>query len=406
MIHPIQEVTKEFLNRIKAETRTYLINKAIRDHKGTEPKDWVVRELVLGDSSVTDFRDLDYKTSATTGYPQYMIDANDLTADDLSSILAAGETVNDGAYIGIYGVYDLGNEGGEVTGAADAPPAHGSLVSLQFERGGSTLDFWEVEHLYGYPIMMGISDRPVIFEQKEKVDIKMCFTEATEDKAVGLRGYVVEPYGRNIAPDYSGAGAGIGSPMVGGVEPIQELTLSKIKAIRDYVVERLYQLTVDHGISRDLDAAHEEMVVREVVVGDESDATDFVDLDFATAAVTGQQNWLIDSADLTAGDLSNVLVSGETVPDQKIIGVYGFFDRSPNPNVIGLAGASGSGRVDFWQPEHCYAYPNVAGLTERPMFFVQNNQIKLEVNAKAARDIPLGFRALIIERWGDVISQR
>ncbi len=143
MIYPVQEVSKDFIKKVKLATKRKLIEKAIKDHHGTKPTDWVCRELVIGDSNVTDFYDLEYKNSVALGMPMYAIDAASLTADDLSSILADGETLDDGAYIGFYGIFDISQEPGELTGGADTPPNVGSLVSVEFLRGGSVLDFWE-----------------------------------------------------------------------------------------------------------------------------------------------------------------------------------------------------------------------------------------------------------------------
>lgn len=404
MIHPVQELSLQQIQAIKDATKQKLLQTAMAQYRGSGPQDWIFRELVLGDSTVTDFYDLDYKTAATAGIPQCVIDAGDLTADDLSSILAATEKIPDETYIGIYGCFDLAVEAGELTGAADTPPSIGSAVSLEFIRGGSVLDFWQIEKLYAYPDVVGMTDRPVIYEKTEKIDIKACFTEDTEDKSFGLRAYLCERRGETIAPFYNP-----GCPLSGGIDPVQELTIEQINRVKQTVENQLFQMVAEAGLVSNALQAREEYVIRELVAGDSSDATDFVDLDqSATAQTTGQQNWAQDSTVFTAGDLINVIASGQTVPDQKFIGIYGMFDKSANPKTIGLDFSDGAGRKDFWQPEHIYAYHGSApmGITQRPIFFSQNTPIKVGVNVKTAIDQFVGLRALICEKWGSTLSKK
>ena len=403
-IHPVQELTIAQIQNIKDATKQELLRKAMASYRGTSPKDWIIRELVLGDPTVTDFHDLNYKTAAAAGIPQYVIDAADLTADDLSSILAAGEKVPDETYIGFYGCFDLAAEAGELTGAADMPPNTGAGVSIELIRGGSVLDFYQIEKLYGYPSVMGISDRPAIFEKKEKIDIKVCMTESTEDKSFGFRAYLCERKGENISPHFDPS-----NPLAGGIDPVQELTAEQISAVIQSVENHLYQMVVNAALARNIHDAREEYVVRELVAGDESDATDFVDLDqSATPQTVGQQNWAQDATVFTAGDLKNVIASGEEVPDQKFIGIYGLTDKSSNPKTIGLDFSDGAGRKDFWQPEHLYAYRGSApmGITQRPIYFDQNTQVKVGINVKEAVDQFVVLRAYICEKWGETISKK
>jgi len=406
-IHHVEDIPKSFIRNVKETTKRSLLEHAMKDHHGTQPSDWVFRELVLGDSAVTDFYDLDYKTAALGGHPQFVIDAADLTADDLSSFLAAGETVPNKTYIGIYGFMDLAVEAGELTGTATTPPPNGAVVSMEFKRGGSVLDFWQIEHLYSYPYVVGITDRPIIYEQDEKIDWKLCATEATEDKSVGVRAYVCEPYGQHISPDIDVLRA---NPYVGGIDPIQELTLEEIAGIEKKVQNELFRRIAKSGNAENINDARKKYVIRELVVGDESDATDFVDLDFsATAQTVGQQNWAEDSTALTGGDLKNVFATGEKVPDNKFIGIFGLFDKTPNPDLIGASLKDGAGRKEFWQPEHLYAYPTtgtVIGYTHRPVFFDENVPIEFHMNVKTAKDEFVGLRAYIAERWGEIISER
>jgi hypothetical protein len=382
----------------------------------------VIREVVFGDSTVTDIYDIEPKTPVTAGIPQWAFDAADLTADDLSSVVKAGEAVDDGAYIGFYGFFDLALEAGETTGAADTPPNNGAFVSVKFIRGSSDLDFWQLEHLYSYSheYVMGITNRPVIYSENEKIDIKVCCTEATVDKFAGFRAYICEPVGRNLSPTLGPelrAVYGVDSldqlpieeqkkvAVRAGIDPLTEETPVMVDDIYNRAVQTLYQMVVDAGLADSIPEAKENYVVREAVGGDESDATDFVDFDqSATAQTTGQQNWAQDASAITAGRLSSVLAPGTKVPDKKFVAVIGFADKTANPSLIGMSINDGAGMKELWQTEHCYVAGANGGLSQRITYFKQNSPIDIKMNFKVARDNFVVPRMLICEQYGEVIS--
>lgn len=107
---------------------------------------------------------------------------------------------------------------------------------------------------------------------------------------------------------------------MGLVIPAQEMTISEIRAIREAAITE----AVNTLRKKNVVASRDECVIRQVVLGD-SGSTDFRDIDIVTAAVSGQQEWLIDSATVatTPGDLTDVLASGETVNDDTAICFYG-----------------------------------------------------------------------------------
>jgi len=158
-----------------------------------------------------------------------------------------------------------------------------------------------------------------------------------------------------------------------------------------------------------------DIAIRELVVGDEANATDFVDLNVKTAQTAGMEFWAEDSADLTAGDLSSILTSGEKVPDNKVIVIYGFFDLTPNPDLTAIRLKRGSDVLDFWEVEHCYVKEpyggmcfeiNTAGqLVPYTVTYVQNDPIDIQMNFKTSADKYVGLYALIGERYGEQISK-
>ena len=420
MIFPIQELTLDRVQAIKDATKLRLLEKATDGWK--KPiSNYVIREVVFGDATVTDIYDIEPKTAVAAGLPQWAIDASDLTADDLSSIVSATETIDDDAYIGFYGFFDLGCEAGETAGAADTPPNNGAFVSTKFVRGSSDLDFWQMEHLYDYDYVMGITNRPIIYSESEKIDIKVCCTESTLDKYAGFRAYICEPVGRNITPVLGpelramyGKNSLDELPLEvqkkiairAGMDPLSELTPVQIMDIYDRACKTLYQMVVDAGIARSIPEAMRDYVIRELVGGDESDATDFVDLDqSATAQTTGQQNWAQDSTVCNSGDLTNSLASGEKVPDKKFIAIFGFGDKTANPSLMCMSLNDGAGMKDFNQVEHCYvATGRGAGLSQRITYFRQNSPIEIKYAFKVARDNFVHPRALICEQYGNVVS--
>jgi len=140
--------------------------------------------------------------------------------------------------------------------------------------------------------------------------------------------------------------------------PLSEMTEAKRTALHTaaFKAMKAQGLKLIKGVSEG------DLIVRELVIGDEANAADFVDLNVRTAVATGQQEWAQDANDLTDRTLSSVLASGETVPDEKVIGVYGFIDLTPNPDLVMLRFKKGSEVKDIWQVEHCYGKEPYGGI--------------------------------------------
>lgn len=420
MLYPIQELDKKRLQAIKDATKLKLLEKATK--RWARPVgDYVIREAIFGDTTVPDVYDIQPHTAVAAGVPEWAFDAVPLTADRLSSVVKAGTEVTADAYIGIYGFYDCGVAGAEVTGAADTPVAYGAITSVAFARGSSTLEHWKTDHLYAYDEVVGITDRPVIYEENEKIDIKVCATEDTEDKYAGFRAYICEPFKRNITPTLAselrymyGVSAISELPyetqkevvIRGGIEPAQELTAEQVSRLYSKVTATLYQMVVDEGIYRTIAEAKANYVIREVQGGDRANAVDFVDFNQAAAVTAGEQEWIQKHTLLTAGTLKNVIASGEKVTDKKFVAIIGFADTTPNSCLLEIAPADSSGNLDLWHVQHAYAYHDMTrGYTMRPTYYKQNSPFVLKMCVRKARQHRVKPIMLIAEEYGNVISK-
>jgi len=195
------------------------------------------------------------------------------------------------------------------------------------------------------------------------------------------------------------------------VIPLSDLPNEYRVAAYENAMRQLVEAMLKEGIVRN----RNDIAIRELVIGDETNATDFVDLDVKTAQTSGMEFWAEDSADITAGDLSAILTAGEKVPDNKCIAIFGFFDLTPNPDLTGIRLKRGSDVLDFWEVEHCYVgdepggmcftYEPGTGLVPYAVIYVQNDPISIEMNFKTSADKFVGLYALIAERYGEQISK-
>ena len=187
---------------------------------------------------------------------------------------------------------------------------------------------------------------------------------------------------------------------MGLIIPVQELTVSEIRAIRDVAKEEAFRILQRKGVVSSMD----ECVFRQPVLGD-STSTDFRDIDErATVAVAGAQEWLIDSSLLTAGDLSSVLVAGETVNDDTAIVFYGFANLGGDKDCIAIQFKKGAKTLSYWNLELLHAYNDkVIGYTQDGMASYGPNDvidIKMMLRAGASavagedyRWVPIGILA-------------
>jgi hypothetical protein len=414
-LHPVQELNFAQIEFIKQLTKQTLLKRAMRAYPKTKQTDWIIRETIFGDTPLGDaFIDVEVATAVATNQIEHGQDAADLTADDLSNTVQAGETIDDVTFVGFYGLADLAPEAGELTGSETWHPPIGSLSAVRLVRGTNTLEHWGTEHLYAYPFASGIAERPVIFEQKDNVQIQMCFSEATEDKQIAVRGFTCEKNTRKITLDQttwsniSSGGQyrwnGINNFIAGGIHPAYEISQADLQTIKNQVTNTLINMAIDDNVAR----SAKDLRVREVIFGDGAAATDKYDINSATAQVSGQENWAQDAGDKTTRTLSNTIDSAFTIPDQKYIGIYGFFDLTPTPDLISMGFSNGSGYKDFWHVEHCYVgdvTTPAMGISRRPVYFKQNETMKWYLaNKDGTLDTNTGLRALIVEKAGEVIA--
>lgn len=185
----------------------------------------------------------------------------------------------------------------------------------------------------------------------------------------------------------------------------------RVAAYRN-AIKKVKQLMVKEGIVR----TEDEVAVRELMIGDEANAADFVDLNVRTAVVSGQEFWGQDSADITPNHFSSVIATGEKVPDNKVVVFYGFTDLTPNPDLVAIKFVRGSDTLDIWEVEHCYKSTeevgglafttDVAGnLVPYCVAYVQNDPIDIQMIFKSASDKNVVLLALIGERYGEHISK-
>ena len=184
--------------------------------------------------------------------------------------------------------------------------------------------------------------------------------------------------------------------------PLGELDSETIWQIRKTVVDVLRRRA-----SEKLKLQPDQIVVREVIVGDESNAANFVDLDVKTAVVSGQQYWAQDANDLTDNTLSSILASGEKVPDNKYVAFYGFVDLTNNPDLVAIRFKRGSDTLDFWYVEHCYAYPDKkGGMIYGAILYDEKDPIDIEMEFKdGSVDKNVVILGYIAERYGETITK-
>lgn len=197
------------------------------------------------------------------------------------------------------------------------------------------------------------------------------------------------------------------------VIPFSDLPLEYRVAAYENAIKTVKELMVKEGIVD----SYDKVAVRELMIGDESNAADFVDLNVKTAVVTGQEGWGQDANDLTNYTFSSILATGEKVPDNKVIVFFGFTDLTSNPDLIAIRFRRGSDILDVWEVEHCYkSSEEVGGMTFTTdaagnlvpycVSYVQNDPIDIQMVFKdGSVDKQVVLLALIGERYGENISK-
>lgn len=401
MIHPVQELTLNDINRIKNTTKGMLLNKAMNANPGTKPNDWMLREIAAGGGTPTDFKDVAFATPAAAGDEHWAISTTDQgTINDLTNWLASASTVADNTWIGVMGGFDMAPHGVPPLTDLYLNGPSANLTNMQFKRGNSVLDYWQLEQAYMYPEVSWFSDRPVIWEQNESIQWLTGSSNVGAIKAVGLRGYTCERNGMHVSPEVGG--------LVGGLDPIQELSAEEITGIKNQVINELTRRAIRDNVVRN----KSELCFRDLQAGDSS-ATDHVDIyiEEAQTAAAGNEAWQIDDDELTAGDLSNIIdttAGYNQIKDKTYVGFYGWADKNAiTGDISAIQFGKGGAAIDWWQVEHCYAYHDaVGGMTKRPVYYDQNDIIKLYLNAKVKSDKFVVFRGIVAEPWGLVVSEK
>jgi len=413
---PVEQLTNRQLWDYEMEVKRKLLEQAKKTQTGTTDRDWIIREGVWGRAG-TDVTDFTMRTAQiAAGDQHYAQDQADITVDALSSVLATGSTIEDNTFVAFWGLGDLSPEGGNLTGAADISPPVGSLIGVSFHRGGSRLSHWNTQDMYTQDTPMLVAEEPIIYEQNEKIDLKMEFSEAAEDKFIIFRVFVCERHSEEFAPDkdmwafvskfqqnLNAAFPGTAF-LPGGTKAFDEWPLEYLQVYRTTIKQQLIEMAILGKIA----TSQDELVFREVKAGDQGGEVDWTDLntDVGTAQFADQQYWAQDTTSYTAGDLSNVLIAAETVPDSKAIAVFGFYDRSTSPNATLLSCETGGGKKFLTEIEHCYLSPAVPqGFFLFPVFYRQNEKIDIKLSVKVAKDTFIGFHTMIVEKWGDIVSK-
>jgi len=409
------DLTPKFIHAHKQRIKRHLLERAIAGSGGKEA-DWIIRELVIrGTGTPTDvkFADLQFASSKHNKSLEWQIDATGFTPHDDTTILAANSTVPKNKYIVVYGVADLcpmyGYKPDPTVGTLSIGPPRGALQSVRIERSGKLVQ-WKTEHLYAKPAVVGIADDPVFFDEEDPINILMNFSRA-DVYFIALRGYTCEQLGDTWRPSHymmdemTANGKYKNGYIPGGTDPAPELTIAEITRRRNRLKALMKAVAIKAGISK---APEKEMVFREVVFGDRPNATDKVDISQRTAQTTGSQGWAQDAADLTAFELSNV-IHGDAAAEKgqvaanKVMGFYGFADRTVFPDLTHMGLGSGAGLMLFTHVEHCYAYqlPVTEGYFDWPVVFSQNDKVEWHLAFKNATiDKNVILHGLILEHWG------
>lgn len=420
-IIPKDDVSLHMIQALKDATIKELTRRAIVENGGS-PRDYVIREIFVGDDSSNaaignGFQDLGIRTEQTDNGVHWAQDASDLTADDDSSILTAGEEVDDKLWLGFFGVGDLNAQPGELVGLATGTglmPPVGALNAVRFRTGARTKDRWTTDMLYNYTDAVGFSfdvdvvgrliPRPVVYSENDKIDIQMNFSEDSLDKFICLRGYALEPWGEAISPtEWSRPPEGSTKPAMMSVEPAAELTQAQKMSIMTGAMKTIYEMgsvkfTRESLISRPFQITDGGANLTDTGIDDFQNLTD---------AVTGAEYFIQDSGDKTAMKLSSVVsTSTPRAKDGKWHTIYGFADRTANPDLFSMALLQGpSNRVGIYQVEHCYLYQdNPAGYFPTPHMIPENTSFDWQVAHINSRDAFVMLNGYTVEPKGDVIA--
>jgi len=406
MLHPRNELSYNDLDYMKKYAKAKALERAVTQGKG-DPSEYIVREIVPGDKggSPADFCDLDMANPVATNCQYWGLDASDQTSDTYANWLAS-QTIDDGKWMVFTGYFDLCPQMNVMADGVGGAPLN-THSRIQFLRGGSPISVWGTQAVYSQQeAVVGFSDELVFFDQNITPQIKNVVNEATIDKPIGLRGYLVEKRGtinpvdhfrKQISYEETIMIGGKPYPVpLGGFEPIQEVSLEKVNSVKERVRSGLIAMAMRDGA---IDSPDEALIM-EILVGDPG-ATEDVDLYLSNANAydAGHMMWAIDAAELTTLALSNIQDESSgynKVADNTYLGFYGLTDNTNIPKLNAVEFMNSSTVLDFWHVQHMYAYKYPAGISERPIFYDQNDKIILKIRVSdTAQDYFPVFKGMV-----------
>jgi hypothetical protein len=418
MLIPYQDLSRAQIEQLKVATKRELVRRAAKE-LNVKPKALIIRDLMWGDSDGTlgnGFVDMGFDADQTANGVFWGQDATSFgTAndyDDISITTGTFSEVQDGRFYGFYGAGELQNKGGVLTGPQTGTmPSMGSILGVKFKTGGKTKDLWNTETLYGRGIDVSgfsfdvnpngeLKPSPVIYEENNPITVQMMSSEVTLDKFFALRGYVVEKWTNRVSATPFTQNDRWASDLT--TDPAAELTSFQKSELFRRTLHTLYELgKVKFKLWSNL--SH-----RPFIIADESDATErtHVDVDNRTAATTGIESYAQDATDLTTMILSSVVNDGEEIDDGKWSGIWGFTDRTPNPDLHYMALLWGENRIGINHVETCYLYHEEAGgFFRTPYIFPENTPIDWQIACRlATADKFISLNAATVEKKGKVIS--
>lgn len=425
MLYPYQWITLGDIEALKRKTKEILVKRAMNTLK-VPASQLVIREIMYGDGSTdasvgNGWVDLSSETQQTDNMVAWAQDAGDFTTandyDYVSATTGDYRKVQMGNFLGFFGWGDLSQQGGVLTGPQTGGfPSLGNILGVKFTTGGRTKDVWSTERLYGQGLDVSgfsfdtdqngnLEPRPVVFKQNEDVRIMMVSSEVTLDKFSCLRGYCVEEWEQHVSPSrWTKLGNGPYGSNDLSTDPGAEVTHHQKKALINYVTKTCYDLAAQTHKGRDL------VISRDFIIADESHATErsHVDIDNKTAATAGLESYGQDATDLTALVLSSVVATGQKINDGMFSGIYGFTDRTPNPDLHYMAHLYGTGnRVSVPHVEHCYLYHenSPSGFYRTPIIYPENTPLDWQIACRlSTADKFITLNGPTVELKGEVIS--
>lgn len=189
--------------------------------------------------------------------------------------------------------------------------------------------------------------------------------------------------------------------------PLAELEKKDKQAIRDSAADVLKARMVARKIVTDPN----QITVRELSVGYTTPVAGAVkDLTLIHASGVTVVDWVEDATVVAAAYTpSSILAANSTVPQSKCIAIFGFFDRTADPDLIQIAIKRGSDTLELYKPDACYVYTEeIGGMTRTITVLDETDPIDIQMTFKSAAAAGafkyVGLYALIAEPVGTNVS--